>query len=126
MDTSHRLGMYAEYARLAEDVRAAQRRMAAIRATAESEDGLISATVGEAGELVELWLDPRVYRVPDSTALARSITDTIRWAVALAREERYAIVRNYLPVDATVETADLRFGPLLHELDRRVAGGERR
>lgn len=125
MDTSLRLDMYSEYERMAEDVRSMKKRLAEIRATAESEDGLISATVGGAGELLDLFLDPRVYRAPDSIALAQAITDTIHQAAELAQEQGVAIAEDYLPADATAETTDLRFDPFLHELDRQVAGGER-
>ncbi|GAB2922403.1 hypothetical protein GCM10027280_07030 [Micromonospora polyrhachis] len=125
MDTSLHLEMYGEYERMAEDVRSIQKRSAEIRVTADSGDGLISATVGGAGELIELWLDPRIYRTPNSTALAQVITDTIRHAVALSKEEAVAIAGAYLPPGATAETTDLRFDPFLHELDRQVSGDDR-
>ncbi|MFD1326067.1 YbaB/EbfC family nucleoid-associated protein [Micromonospora sonneratiae] len=125
MDTSLHLEMFGEYERMAEDVRSIQQRMAEIRATADSGDGLISATVGGAGELIELWLDPRIYRAPNSGALAQAITDTIHRAVELSQEEGFAIAAKFLPSGATAETADLRFDPFLHALDRQVAGGER-
>jgi DNA-binding protein YbaB len=117
--------MYAEYERMAEDIRSMKKRLAEIRATAESEDGLISATVGGTGRLLELWLDPRVYRAPDSVALARAITDTLHQATELVQEKGIAIARDHLPADATAETTDLRLDPFLHELDRQAAGGER-
>jgi DNA-binding protein YbaB len=124
VDTPFQLDMQAEYESLAGDIRSTQQRMAEIRATAESDDGLIGATVGGSGELVELWLDPRIYRAPDSDALARDITETIHQAARLAQQEVIAIVASLLPADATPETTDLMFDPLLHELDRQVAGGE--
>ncbi|HVV08998.1 YbaB/EbfC family nucleoid-associated protein [Amycolatopsis sp.] len=117
--------LYADYRQLAEDVRAAQDRMATIRVTAESDDGLISATVDSSGGLAELSLDPRVYHAPDSTALARTIVETIRRAAQNVLEERFAILARYLPADATPETSDLKLGPFLHELDRE-ANGDRR
>ncbi|KZB81469.1 hypothetical protein AVL48_05520 [Amycolatopsis regifaucium] len=118
--------MYDEYARMAEDVRTMQRRLAEVRVTADSDDGLISVTVGGAGELLELWLDPRVHRDPDSAALAKSITETVHRAVALSRDEGVAIAASLLPAGATADNTDLRFDPYLRELDRQVAGGERR
>ena len=114
--------MHAEYERLTEDVRTMQTKMAAIRATADSDDGLISATVGGAGELIELWLDPRVYRTRDSAALAENITATIHQAARTAQEEGLAIAAGFLPPESTVEEADLRFGPLLHRLGRHDGG----
>lgn len=114
-----RLGIIAEYERLAEDVRTLQRRIAETRETADSADGLVTATVGGNGELVELWLDPRIYRTPDSTALAATITDTIRQAVRQAEEQVFASAAKLLPADATPETTDLKIDPFLHQLDRR-------
>lgn len=118
--------MRAEYGQLAGHIRSTQQRMAEIRATAESDDGLIGVTVGGSGELIELWLDPRIYRAPDSAALAQDITDTFRRAVTQSQEEVIAIVASFLPDGATPENTDLRFDPLLHELDRKLGGGERR
>lgn len=113
--------MFTEYERLAEEIRAVQRSLAEIRVTSESDDGLVSATVGGAGELVELWLDPRVYRNPDSVALARTVTDTIHRAAGLAARKGLEMAADYLP--AGVETADLRFDPLLTGLGRQISGG---
>ncbi|EMD26311.1 YbaB/EbfC family nucleoid-associated protein [Amycolatopsis azurea] len=120
MESPFPLDMRAEYGRMADDIRSTQGRMARIRATAESDDGLIGVTVGGAGELIELWLDPRIYRSPDSAALAKDITETFHRAVERSQEEVMEIVAGFLPADATRETTDLRFDPLLHELDRRV------
>lgn len=118
------VGRRADHAETDQKLRDQQRRMAEIRATAESGDELISATVGGHGELVELRLDPRIYRTPDSADLARSITKTIHRAAELAQEEGFAIIAEHFPADATAKTADLRLGPVLHELDRRIKGDE--
>ena len=120
------LNLYDDYRQMAEEMRAAQERIAEIRATAESDDGLISATVGGYGELVELQLDPRIYRAPDSAGLAEAITDTVHRAAERAQDECFAVVADYLPSDATAKPADLRFGPVLQELDRQIAGDDRR
>ncbi|OXM57333.1 hypothetical protein CFP71_08620 [Amycolatopsis thailandensis] len=114
--------MHADYERLTEEVRTLQTRMAEIRATADSDDGLISATVGGGGELIELWLDPRVYRTQDSGALAESITETIRQAARISQEEGLTIAASLLPPESTPDDTDLRFGPLLHRIDRRDGG----
>src|SRR5690349_14551559 len=103
----------------AEDASTLRERLAAIRATAESADGLIRVTVSGTGELVELRLDPRIHRWPDSTALARDITETMRRAAGQARVEGLAAAAGLLPADADPATADLRFDPVLHELDRQ-------
>jgi DNA-binding protein YbaB len=60
-------------------------KIGAATARAESDDGLISATVGGRGELLALTLDPRVFRVTDSRLLAERITRTVRGAVDQVR-----------------------------------------
>ncbi|MET9258653.1 YbaB/EbfC family nucleoid-associated protein [Amycolatopsis sp. NPDC004079] len=122
MDTPPHLNMYEEYRQLAADIRAAQSRMAEVRAEASSDDDLITAVVGSSGELVELRLDSRIYRAPDSAQLAADITDVVHRAAELARQETFSILSGYLPPDATPETADLRADPMLHELDRQLTG----
>ncbi|WP_285486231.1 YbaB/EbfC family nucleoid-associated protein [Amycolatopsis taiwanensis] len=114
--------MYDEYRQLAEDVRSAQAQMAEVRAEASSDDGLITAVVGGSGELVSLRLDPRIYRSPDSDQLAADITAVVHEAAEGARQETFEILAGFLPPEAQAETADFRAGPLLHELDRQVAG----
>ncbi|MEV7551825.1 YbaB/EbfC family nucleoid-associated protein [Amycolatopsis sp. NPDC089917] len=118
MEPSLKPDLYADYEQLAEDVRLMQRRMAGIRATAESGDGLISATVGGAGELLELSLDPRIYRTADSAALAKDITDTIHEAAGLSAEQGLAIAAGFLPPGMDADAADLRFDPVLRRLER--------
>jgi DNA-binding protein YbaB len=73
------------------DMRVWRRRLVALRerasrvtATAESEDGLIVATVSGPGRLVDLRLDPRVYRASDSRRLAEQITGVVREATTRA------------------------------------------
>ncbi|MFI9818615.1 YbaB/EbfC family nucleoid-associated protein [Saccharothrix variisporea] len=118
-ETLRELGIISDYEQLAEDVRVVRQRLAEVRVTVESPDGMVGVTVGGAGELVDLWLDPRIYRRPDSDALARTITETVRRAVRGAQERGVAIAAAFLPADATPESADLRFDPFLRELDRR-------
>ncbi|MGI5183562.1 YbaB/EbfC family nucleoid-associated protein [Dactylosporangium sp. CA-152071] len=126
MDPSQHLDMYAEHKKMAEDIRAMRDRMAKVRGTAESDDGLISATVGASHELLELHLDPRIYRAPDSAALAKAIVETVHRAMAVAQGECFAIVQHFLPEEATPESTDLRFDPLLTALDEETARGEQR
>ncbi|UQS24716.1 YbaB/EbfC family nucleoid-associated protein [Amycolatopsis thermalba] len=90
----------ASYRRLRDDLLEIRARIADVTATADSPDGLISATVAGRGELTELHLDPRLFRSPDSKALAASILDTIRDAVDDSREQITEITREYLPPGA--------------------------
>ncbi|WP_409464320.1 YbaB/EbfC family nucleoid-associated protein [Amycolatopsis sp. GA6-003] len=125
MDTPLHLNMYEEYRRLAADIRTAQSQVAEVRTEASSDDDLITAVANGSGELVELHLDPRIYRTPDSARLAADITAVVHRAAELARQETFSILAAFLPPDATPETADLRAGPMLHELDRQLAGEDR-
>lgn len=118
-DALREVGILAEYERLAEDVRVLRRTIEATRETADSADGTVAATVDGHGALVELWLDPRIYRNPDSSALAATITDTIRQAARQAEERVFDAVAGFLPDDATFETTDVKLDPLLHHFDRR-------
>jgi DNA-binding protein YbaB len=106
-----------DHERIADEVRTIQRKLTDIRVTAESDDGLVTAVVGGRGELITLDLDPRVYRVHDSHALATAITGAIHRAVAEAQGEVFTLVRRFLPARATPETTDLDFDPLLTTLD---------
>lgn len=65
-----------------DELRAARDRLAARTATADSPDGLISATMSGRGELRDLWLDSRALRDQDSRALAAAIAATINAAAA--------------------------------------------
>lgn len=58
-----------------------QRKIMSITATAWSDDRLVKVTVGPRGQLIELEIDPRVYRSPNSKALAATILSTVRAAV---------------------------------------------
>jgi len=118
-ETVRGLGIIAKYEQLAEDVRTLRRTIAETRETVDSADGMVTVTVGGNGELIELWLDPRIYRAPDSSALAATITATFREAVRQAEEQVFTAAMKFLPGDATPETTDLKFDPFLHQLDRR-------
>ena len=78
----------AELARcLADHVRRVRGEVERIEAAAESPDGLIKATVGGDGQVLELDLNPRILRTTDSRALADDITSTIQDAQRAADRE---------------------------------------
>jgi DNA-binding protein YbaB len=70
-----------------------------ITGTAWSDDRLIKAVVGPRGQLIELEIDPRVYRTPNSKALAASILSTVRAAVEDANNQTREIVEKVMPKD---------------------------
>ncbi|MFY1688258.1 YbaB/EbfC family nucleoid-associated protein [Plantactinospora sp. WMMB782] len=114
----------AEYRRLADDVRAVRDGIDRIRATAYSPDGLVAATVGGRGELVDLDLDPRVYRDPDATALGAAIADTIRAAADSAEQDAVALAERLVRVRAGTDVDPL-FDPVLHLIDTEPERSQR-
>ena len=74
-----------------------QRELGAVSVTATSPDGFVTATVGARGQLQRLKLDPRIYRRPDSAALAETITQTVQRAVAEAGRKVQDITDRRLP-----------------------------
>ena len=88
--------VYGQYQRLRSGMDEMQRRLAEVRVTAESDDGLVRATVGPRGHLVSLSLDPRVGRL-DADDLARKITTTVQEATSQSVDQVQQVVAEYLP-----------------------------
>ena len=91
-----------------------------VQGTQTSKDGLVTVTVGARGELVQLDIDPRVYRRPDSRQLADTIVETVQKAAAQAQERVLEIFEPIVPreqlkaqldgdLDAVVEQMDAQF-----------------
>jgi DNA-binding protein YbaB len=83
----------------------AQQEMLQVTGEAWSDDGLVKAVVGPRGQLIELQIDPRVYRKPNSTALAATIVATARAAVDEAAARTQEILDGILPTDLQTPTA---------------------
>lgn len=96
MDQRPRIGHAVDYARLRDGLLAVRERLADVRETAQSDDGLITVTVGAHDELLDLELDPRVLRTPDSAALAADILGTARRAAELVQARLYELTRSHL------------------------------
>ncbi|WP_235999407.1 YbaB/EbfC family nucleoid-associated protein [Qaidamihabitans albus] len=112
----------AGYEELRDDLLEIRARIADIEVTADSPDGLISATVVGRGELSDLYLDPRIYRTKDSKALAKAIVDTISDAVAQSHDELFEITRHYLPPTAKRDSTDVHTDAFLHQLGKKIEG----
>lgn len=110
--------MAIDYERMTGGVMALREEIDGVRETAESDDGRIAATVDGRGKLVDLDLDPRVFRSPNAKALAKEIVETAAQATELVRHRLTEIVRDLLPPGADPETADPAFDPVLHSLER--------
>ncbi|GHH44123.1 YbaB/EbfC family nucleoid-associated protein [Lentzea cavernae] len=110
-------GRLAEYARLAGRLRRVQDGITDVRATADSDDGLVHAVVGGRGELLELELDQRIFREQDAATLARKIVETVRDAAAEAERDAAGIAEKLMPQQKPGAAADSMFGPVLSMLD---------
>jgi hypothetical protein len=76
-----------------------QQRMTRITGEGRSEDRMIRAVVGPRGQLVDLEIDPRIYRKPDSRALAAAIIEAVRLAIADAGQQAQRLIEEHIPSD---------------------------
>lgn len=67
--------------------------------SAESDDGLVTATVDGRGLLLDLRLDPRIFRAGNARLLAEQVTSTVRRATELAAEQVAAVGRGRMGVE---------------------------
>jgi DNA-binding protein YbaB len=111
--------VFGQYQRLRSGLDDVQRRLAEMQVSAESEGGLIKATVDARGQLAELKLDRRVYQEMDSDRLGREIVATVRKATARTTEEVRELMSAYLPPDSGTMRflRDNDFGSLLRRQD---------
>ncbi|GAA1790840.1 hypothetical protein GCM10009682_11060 [Luedemannella flava] len=98
-------GMFADLDKAVAGMEERQRKVFQITGTAWSDDRLIKVVVGPRGQLTELEIDPRVYRTPNSKALAASILATVRRAVEDAMRQTTEVLDEGLP-------SDLRFNKI--------------
>jgi len=124
--TQREVGRVGDQARLGEleelerETRRIRDRVAETTGSAESPDGLVEATVGVYGELVELVIDARVYRSPDAEALADSICAAINDAYRIAQSTVRRDLMRTLPSHPATrrllgseDPSDLAFEPFL-------------
>jgi DNA-binding protein YbaB len=92
-------GMFNDLKRVTAELPNLQRRMLEVTGVAWSDDRTIKAVVGPRGHLMELEIDPRVYRKPNSKALAATIVATVRSAIEDAARQSKDIYDEGLPSD---------------------------
>jgi len=111
--------VYGQYQRLRSGMDDMQQRLAELQVSAESEDGLIRATVGPRGQLIDLRLDRRIYRDMDAAELGRKIVATTEQAAAQVAEQVQQMMAGYLPADSGPMQfiKDNNFGSLLRRQD---------
>jgi DNA-binding protein YbaB len=86
-----------QFQQLRGGLQAMQQELAAVTGTAKSPDGFVTATVGPRGQLINLQLDGRIYRRPDSTRLAEAITQTVQQATKDAATKVETISAGHAP-----------------------------
>ncbi|MFC3739948.1 YbaB/EbfC family nucleoid-associated protein [Paractinoplanes deccanensis] len=92
--------IHSRYARLRSDLDALQRRLTSLRITVASPDGLVRATVGPRGELIDLRLTRRATHHMDNEYVSRTIVTTVHSAAAKARRQVQSLMADYLPADS--------------------------
>jgi DNA-binding protein YbaB len=100
-----------------------RRKMLQVTGTAWSPDRTVKVVVGPRGHLVGLEIDPRVYRKPNSVALAESIVATAREAIEQVLAKTQDIVDASVPGDlriAKVGSLDVRELALTHDADLAI------
>lgn len=90
-------GMLTQVRNMATNMNTVQKKMFRVTATVESADGTVTATVGPRGHLVDLKLDPKIYRRPNSGLLAQTILQTVREAVEQAAKETQDLLEGVVP-----------------------------
>jgi DNA-binding protein YbaB len=106
----------------------AQRKALGVTGQAWSKDGLVRAVVGPRGHLLELEIDPRVYRTPNSKALSATILATVRAATDDALLQTGQILDESVPADLrsrSTNRLDMWRLSRMHDADLRTElGGE--
>lgn len=117
-------GMLKDLRRTVSTLDDSQRRMLEVTGSAWSDDGMIKVVVGPRGHLLELDIDPRVLRRPNSKALSAAILATARLAVEDAAAQSQAILADVVPRDLRTAggTADTDLARILgsHDADVRL------
>jgi DNA-binding protein YbaB len=116
--------MVSDLRRSLDNVGDTQRRLTKVTGTAWSEDRMVKAVVGPRGHLVELELDPRIYRRPNSKALAATIVATVRSAVEDVLRQTKEILDDMLPSDMRLGVVDTKLAKLIQRHDADVLAEE--
>jgi DNA-binding protein YbaB len=92
--------VYGQYEQLRTHLDELPQRLASMQVSAASPDGLVQATVGPRGQLVDLRIDHENYRRVDADDLAQTIVVTVREAAERTAGEVEALLAGYLPPDS--------------------------
>jgi DNA-binding protein YbaB len=92
--------VYGRYDRLRSELDELRERLSSMQVSAVSADGLVQATVGPRGQLIDLRLDHQACRSVDADDLAQTIVATARQAAERTAGEVTALMAGYLPPDS--------------------------
>lgn len=115
-------GLRADFQRMLTEGPQAAARARRITVTRRSRDGLVSVTVGPRGDLVTLDIDPRVFRRPDSRALADTIVETVQAAAAEAEQQVVETMSAVLPREAVEAQLSGDLEGYLEQMTDRMTG----
>jgi hypothetical protein len=68
-----------------------------------SDDRMIKAVVGPRGQLVDIEIDPRIYRKPNSKALSAAILAAVRVAIADVNSQTLEMLDRDVPADLRIK-----------------------
>lgn len=83
----------------AEAIPATQKKLLSLTGVAWSADRMVKVVVGARGQLVDLEIDPRVFRKPDAAALTATILATSAKAIQNVQDEAREIMDDLMPPD---------------------------
>lgn len=89
--------IFEQLQKMAESIPDTQQRMMSVSGVAWSDDRMVKVVVGPRGQLVDLEIDPRVYRRPDVTELKSKIMSTSDRAVRDVTEQVQEIMESQFP-----------------------------
>jgi DNA-binding protein YbaB len=98
LDPSALLNIAQELEKTVDNMAEVQKQILGVTGVAWSDDRMVKALVGPRGQLVDLEIDPRVYRRPNSKALAASIVATVRAAAEQAAAKTQSIMDENMPM----------------------------
>ena len=92
-------GVVEDLQRTIDNAAQTRQQMLEVTGTAWSDDRLIKVVVGPRGQLIELEIDPRIYRTPNSKALSATIMSTVKAAIEDANKKTRDIMDKVMPKD---------------------------
>jgi len=116
-------GLMQDFERMRRGAGELQRQLQALRVTATSDDGFVKATVGPRGQLIELEIDPRIYRRPDSKQLAATITSTVQRAATEVADKVAALCKPHLPEEQLRPNMNMDLEGIFTRLDSALTPG---